>query len=678
MPASHHSSEHSEKQDIEEITSRLRDCSVSVRFLPGRRAPRPASPAPSSSSFTVVSASEVERAGVPLAGSVAGPSSPDLALDSAASLAEFDLGHLSSLASGLGTAPVQPDWPVLTELGSVHDWNRYYICLRPGMANRPAVGRAVVREEDVRALLATDISRTQLPPLLLCSDDPEWRALVFLLQARAGGFAIAAPSLEDVAAALAAIADEETGESLVLTVVRQVESETSRRRATGPVDAILADVPWSALTRFRRAGGIRLSQGAMRTFTAADQVVRPLASSALEVFRLWLAEVEDDDSMREYVTAEEEPPEQEEEEELEAEPNEENELVSLRQRLAELERRLQAGSSAAEVRQEPLPLPARTGGPGRARELFAPTSAALSGAELQTLREAAGVPPARLGRAELVPREEREEAADLLAEDVAGVKTLDEELAAMMQSSADPLQKLLAAQTLLLQKLAPKPVDPLSAALQGGGGNEPGSSTGGVRGHTAREAFLKQLEDHASVAKTIRENACQELGVSISAAPPGLMREFLDKKVALHEHKTLGFLATFLAYGWQASRESSNVEMEAFCGRGLMAIEQMILDGGRLQIGWLLTGLPEPVFPATAAARKGATLRPFSKLCKPAWAASCLAYVKDLDYMEGRLKAARETPKPPAPTTEADASEARPKAKWKPKKPRGADASAQS
>ena len=56
----------------------------------------------------MVSASEVERAGVPLAGSAAGPLSPDLeilGLDSAASLAEFDLGHLSSLASGLGTAP---------------------------------------------------------------------------------------------------------------------------------------------------------------------------------------------------------------------------------------------------------------------------------------------------------------------------------------------------------------------------------------------------------------------------------------------------------------------------------------------------------------------------------------------------------------------------------------------
>ena len=37
--------------------------------------------------------------------------------------------------------------------------------------------------------------------------------------------------------------------------------------------------------------------------------------------------------------------------------------------------------------------------------------------------------------------------------------------------------------------------------------------------------------------------------MSSSAVPPGLMREFLDKKVALqlHEHMTLGFLATFLS-----------------------------------------------------------------------------------------------------------------------------------
>eukprot|EP00439_Symbiodinium_sp_Y106_P052966 s425_g7.t1 len=203
----------------------------------------------------------------------------------------------------------------------------------------------------------------------------------------------------------------------------------------------------------------------------------------------------------------------------------------------------------------------------------------------------------RGGRAEAVPQEEREEAADIMAEDAAGARALDEELVNMMHI----------------------PPERHSQAIGGS---------------------CECSQDHSG------------------ERVPG----FLDKKVPLHEHKTLGYMATFLAYGWQASRESGNTEMEAFCGRGLMAIEQMILDNGRLQIGWLMTGMPEPVFPGTVAARRGAALRPFSKLCKPAWAASCLAYVKDLDYMESRLKAARETPKFSSP--------ARPKAKWRPKKPK--------
>ena len=144
------------------------------------------------------------------------------------------------------------------------------------------------------------------------------------------------------------------------------------------------------------------------------------------------------------------------------------------------------------------------------------------------------------------------------------------------------------------------------------------------------------------MAQTILENAAAELGVSPTSAPPGLLREFLDKKVALSEHKTLGYLATYLAFQWQAARESRNTEMEAWAGRGVMAIEQMVLDNGRLQIGWLMTGCPEPVFPPNAQLKRQGSMRPFAKLAKPAWAAACLAYVKELDYLEARLKAARE------------------------------------
>ena len=461
---------------------------------------------------------------------------------------------------------------------------------RPGMANRP-VGRAVVREEDVRALLATDISRTQLPPLLLCSDDPEWRALVFLLQARAGGFAIAAPSLEDVAAALAAIADEETGESLVLTVVRQVETETSRRRATGPVDAIFADVPWSALSRFsqsrwhspvprghanfycsgasgaasgffgfgglsalasrsrgrrlhagvcHRRGGATRAGGGRRARSGAQRGERVGFSSAAAgragaPTSSWLFCGRGSPGAFAFATR------------LEAQ--------------AVLE-----SSSPRLLRGQNFRLCAKL------PECLRPDSVAQSWFLGKTR---GGCRPFGRGRGR--------------CQDTGrGAGRYDAEW-------ADLLQKLLAAQTLLLQKLAPKPVDPLSAALQGGGGNEPGSSTGGVRGHTAREAFLKQLEDHDSVAKTIRENACQELGVSVSAVPPGLMREFLDKKVALHEHKTLGFLD--FSGLWLAG-----VTGELECG-----------DGGLLRQGahghrtddpgwrafanrWLLAGLPSQCF----------------------------------------------------------------------------------
>ncbi|CAE7242413.1 hypothetical protein AK812_SmicGene36557 [Symbiodinium microadriaticum] len=134
---------------------------------------------------------------------------------------------------------------------------------------------------------------------------------------------------------------------------------------------------------------------------------------------------------------------------------------------------------------------------------------------------------------------EREHTGNILTEADLGAAVADDEL-----------------QTLLLQRVLPKPVDALSAALEGVG-SEQGSSSSGVRGHTAREAFLRQLEDHRAVASAILENAAAKLGVSAANAHPRLLRE-LDKKVALSEHKTLGYLATFMVHGWQTARETSS------------------------------------------------------------------------------------------------------------------------
>ena len=73
----------------------------------------------------------------------------------------------------------------------------------------------------------------------------------------------------------------------------------------------------------------------------------------------------------------------------------------------------------------------------------------------------------------------------------------------------------------------------------------------------------------------------------LEGAPPGLMRDFLEKRVsgaagrtptasspteslekrvALSDHRTLADFATFLSFGWQEARMTANTHLEAFCG----------------------------------------------------------------------------------------------------------------
>ena len=170
---------------------------------------------------------------------------------------------------------------------------------------RGALGRQPLIEEDIRSLLAEAPPRGPLPILLLHGEDPEWRAVVHVVRARAGGFGIVAPLLESVQAALDQIVDDD-GEAAVLIARRSVATETVRRRATGSVDVFLADVPWSGLPYFRRSGGLRLTQGSVQTIEADSIAVRPSREAAETAFGEWVAEAGLDETMQEYLTAEEE------------------------------------------------------------------------------------------------------------------------------------------------------------------------------------------------------------------------------------------------------------------------------------------------------------------------------------------------------------------------------------
>ncbi len=60
--------------------------------------------------------------------------------------------------------------------------------------------------------------------------------------------------------------------------------------------------------------------------------------------------------------------------------------------------------------------------------------------------------------------------------------------------------------------------------------------------------------------------------------------------------------------------------------------------GSRYQLGWLLTGLEEPPFAATQQRKPQAGGTPHGRLVEAQWVAAQLAYLKDLDVMQERLR----------------------------------------
>ena len=72
---------------------------------------------------------------------------------------------------------------------------------------------------------------------------------------------------------------------------------------------------------------------------------------------------------------------------------------------------------------------------------------------------------------------------------------------------------------------------------------------------------------------------------------------------------------------------------------GCIFAEQVAVEGGaRYQLGWLLTGLEEPPWNTTQSHRPRPGALPHGKLVEAQWVAAQLAFMKDLDVMQERLR----------------------------------------
>ena len=138
------------------------------------------------------------------------------------------------------------------------------------------------------------------------------------------------------------------------------------------------------------------------------------------------------------------------------------------------------------------------------------------------------------------------------------------------------------------------------------------------------------------IARVTQRNVLQDMGYSQPF--PGLMREFIEKRVPLGDMRTLTLLSHFMATGWEIGFNLNDANIMGLMAKGLMMTEQFCLDGGRTTMGWLLSAVAEPNFAAIERNKQRRGLRPYSRLASPSWVAATIAFLKDMDYMESRLK----------------------------------------
>ena len=151
------------------------------------------------------------------------------------------------------------------------------------------------------------------------------------------------------------------------------------------------------------------------------------------------------------------------------------------------------------------------------------------------------------------------------------------------------------------------------------------------------------MADNHKVAEVVRVNALREVGMDPCREDGSLMRRYIERRIPLAEHRLLAHFATLLGEAWATGHASGNTELLGVIGRMMIFTEQVAIDSGKIQVGWLLTGVAEPPFHLLTSRQKHPGLQQFSRLSAPGWVAANLAFLRDLDFLESRVAASNKT-----------------------------------
>lgn len=499
---------------------------------------------------------------------------------------------------------------------------------------------------------------TSLPALWFPIEEDGGKVLqvasAYLVYVRSNGFMVVTSSAEAVQTAVTLL-DAGVGEPPVAHECT-LDVCTSRGRVLGTAEACLVDVPMNLVQSFCEVPSTRMTgvkDVIVLGLESAGEPARPVASSACQAADAWISQDMEAETAEDYLTGQEV---ELESEHADADPAPESPAGEgpLLARIAQLEAQLKKSQKAPSSRLSPLGGKGTVAGPGKAQSLFKQASSAdgqLSAADWAKLQSLAGPPPLRTQAAtrQTMVKPLTAAAENTYAElekDVIESGEVDPHLKMLQLPGLDPNQPLDSTQqillaslqqnSMLLQKLVGnKPADPMVSLLSGGDSGSGSSS--GVKGCLAREAFVRGSSDLVSLGETIRANALSELGMSPDREDASVLRRFVERRMPLADHKLLAHFATMLAEGWAVAYNSGNAEMLGFVGKAMMFTEQVAIDQGKLQLAWLLTGYAEPNAQMMISNRHRPGLKPFSSLASPSWVSANLAYMRDLDFLEGRM-----------------------------------------
>lgn len=312
-----------------------------------------------------------------------------------------------------------------------------------------------------------------------------------------------------------------------------------------------------------------------------------------------------------------------------------------------------------------------------APQLFQQEPAALGEDAQDRLRELAARGPGRmgdLGSASAPVAKTRVPLLPTPADGTTGATELDGEELDGEPLVGNTLERLLASQTKLLEKLVASKTqqsDPLAILGSNAPEGDDAPKASGVKGIAARQVLMDSFRKHPNkVVSLFRERlALARRKASAQEVEPRDLWWHFQETVPLGSHRTLTYLAFISAAMFEAQERRDFARLQMLVVLQACFIEQAAYDGGALKLAHLITCLEEPPWGQTELRKSVKMDLPHGQLSDPRWIATQLAFMRDLDNMQDK---STKLAKPAGRPEEAAAAAAEPKRtpKWKPKKKR--------